>query len=84
MRGLSLVAASLVPLVASCCGAQVLGACGLRSWGAWAYLLRSIWDLPGSGTELESPAQQVGSLPLNPQGSPLVVLWKVLVVFNLS
>ena len=28
----------------------------VSSWGSWAYLLCSMWDLPGSGIEPVSPA----------------------------
>ena len=38
----------------------------LKSCGTRAELLHSIQDLPRSGMEHESPAQQVDSLPLNP------------------
>ena len=39
----------------SSCGSQGLE-CRLSSCGAWAYLLRSMWDLPGPGLEPVSPA----------------------------
>ena len=50
----------------SCCGARALGcfsSCSpwaleqkLSSWGTWAQLFHSMWDHPGPGTELVSPA----------------------------
>ena len=51
------------------CGSQVLEH-RLSSCGAWAPLLRSMSDLPGSGIKPMSPARQVDSLPLSHQESP--------------
>ena len=55
--GFSLVAVrGLLPVVASLAAehslrASVVAACRLRSCGTQAQLLRSMWDLPGSGIE---------------------------------
>ena len=61
--------------VPSCCGAQALGTWasvvavhGLRSCDIWAYLLRSLWNLPGPGIELVSPALAGGFLTTVPPG----------------
>ena len=40
--------------------AAVTEACGLRSCSAWAYLPRSLWDLPGPGIKPTSPALAAG------------------------
>ena len=42
----------------------------LSSCGAWAQLLRGMWDLPRPGLEPVSPALAVDSQPLRHQGSP--------------
>ena len=62
----------------SCCGAWALGtqasvvaACGLRSCGTWAQLLRGMWDLPGPGIEPMSPALAGGFLTTVPPGKSL-------------
>ena len=61
----------------SCCGAQTLGtrasvvaARGLCSCGAWASLLRGMWDLPRLGLEPVSPALAGGFLTTAPPGKP--------------
>ena len=58
----------LLIVVGSHCGAWTLGLMGFSSCGSWAlehrfnshgappYLLRSMWDSPGSGIEPVSPA----------------------------
>ena len=59
------------------CGAQALGACGLRElWregsraGARAQLVRGGWDLPGPGSKPMTPALE-GRLPTTgPPGKP--------------
>ena len=47
-------------VVAAACGLGCSGSQALEhrcnSGAAWAKLLCSMWDLPGSGTELRSPA----------------------------
>ena len=60
-----------------CCGARALGtwasvvaACGLSSCGARAYLLRSMWDLPGPELEPVSPALVGGFFTAAPPGKP--------------
>ena len=57
----------------SCCRARALGArasvvvaCGLSSCGARAYLLHSMWDLPGPGIEPMSPVLAGGFLTTAP------------------
>ena len=42
----------------------------LNSCGAWAYLLRGMWDLPGPGIEPISPALAGGFLTTRPPGKP--------------
>ena len=42
----------------------------LSSCGAWAYLLGSMWDLPGSGIEPMTPALAAGFLSTEPPGKP--------------
>ena len=44
---------------------RMLSSCGTR-----AYLPRGMWDLPGPGTELASPALQGGFLTTGPPGKP--------------
>ena len=57
----------------SCHGAPALGRGGFSSWGARAYLLQSLWDLPGPGVRPGSPALAGGFLtPGPPGGLPLV------------
>ena len=43
----------------------------LRSCGAWTYLLRCMWDLPGSGLEPVSPALAGRFLTTAPPGKCL-------------
>ena len=47
--------APLVVVTGSGCEASVAAALGLSSCGAWAYMLRGVWDLPGLGKEPLSP-----------------------------
>ena len=56
---LFIVVRGLLTVVASHCGAQALGvrasvvvACRLSSCGAWAQVLRGMWDLPEQGSNL--------------------------------
>ena len=51
----------------SSCSSQALE-CRLSSFGARAYLLRGIWDLPGPGLEPVSPALAGGFLTTAPPG----------------
>ena len=53
----------------SSCGSQALE-CRLSSCGAWAQLLRGMWDLPGPGLEPVSPALAGGFLTAAPPGKP--------------
>ena len=79
LRGLLSSYGALVPdcIGFSCCGVHALGHTTsvvavprLNSYGAQAYFLCSMWDLPGSGIKAVSPALQTDSLPLSHQGSP--------------
>ena len=51
----------------SCCGLPALEH-RLCSYGAWAQLLRGMWDLPGPGLEPVSPALAGGFLTTAPPG----------------
>ena len=51
----------------SCCGTRALE-CRLSSCGAWAQLLRGMWDLPGPGLKPVSPALAGGFLTTAPPG----------------
>ena len=42
----------------------------LNSCGAWAQLLHSLWDVPGSGTKLVSPALAGGFSTTEPSALP--------------
>ena len=42
--------------------------CGARALGAWAQLLRGMWDLPGPGLKPLSPALTGGFLTTAPPG----------------
>ena len=53
----------------SSCGSQALER-RLSSCGAWAQLLRGMWDLPGPGLEPVSPALAGGFLTTAPPGKP--------------
>ena len=53
----------------SSCGSQALEL-RLSSGGAWAGLLRGMWDLPGPGIEPVSPALAGGFLTTVPPGKP--------------
>ena len=71
VHGLLILAASLR------CRAQALGRVDLSSCStqaqrscARAWLLCGMWDLPGPGIELTSPALQGGLLTTGPQGKP--------------
>lgn len=48
--------------------AFIVAECRLRSRGMWAYLLRSIWDLPNA--RIEPPALAGGFFTLRPPGKP--------------
>uniref|UniRef100_A0A8C0CFC7 Sushi domain-containing protein n=1 Tax=Balaenoptera musculus TaxID=9771 RepID=A0A8C0CFC7_BALMU len=48
--------------------------CRLRSCGAWAYLLRGMWDLSGPGLEPVSPALAGRFLTTVPPGKPHLIL----------
>ena len=53
----------------SSCGSRALEL-RLSSYGAWAYLLHGMWDLPGAGFEPVSPALAGGFLTTAPPGKP--------------
>ena len=63
---------------ASVDGARELSGCNsralehrLNSCGMWAWLLGSMWDIPGLGLEPESPALNAeGFFPTEPPGKP--------------
>jgi len=71
----------------SCCGAWALGCAGFSSCGSWAlehrlsncgaqaYLLCDMWDPPGSGIELVSPALTGGFFTTEPPGKPCCVVF---------
>ena len=45
----------------------------LSTCGTWASLLHSMWDLPGPGVRLESPALAGGFFTTEPPGKPFVL-----------
>ena len=55
----------------------------LSSCGAQAYLLSSMWDLPGSGTELVSPALAGGFFTTEPPEKPYFVHFVCLFVLSI-
>ena len=67
MRQLSLVVASGGYSSLRCVGSR---RAGFSTCGAWALLLRSMWDLPGPGLEPMSPALAGGFLTTVPPGKP--------------
>ena len=81
--GFSHCGARAVGAGASVVVAHGLSSCGLRalehrlsSCGAWASLLRSMWDLPGPGLEPVSPALAGRFLTTEPPGKPWFALNK--------
>ena len=75
--GLSCCGARAPGAQASAAAACGLSSCGLRapehrpsSCGAWAQVLRGMWDLPGPGLEPVSPALADGFLTTAPPGKP--------------
>ena len=58
----------------SSCGSPALEH-RLSSCGAWAYLLRCMWDLPGPGIEPVTPALAGGFLTTAPPGKPRDVIF---------
>ena len=52
------------------CGTGALRHTGFSSFGSWAYLLCSMWDLPRSGIEPQSPAMAGGVCTSEPPGKP--------------
>ena len=66
-RALGMWASVVVAHGLSSCGSQALE-CRLSSCGAWASLLRGMWDLPGPGLEPVSPALAGGFLTTAPPG----------------
>ena len=72
----------------SCCAVWALGmrasvvvAHELSSCGAWAQLLRGMWDLPGPGLKPMSPALAGRFLSTAPPGKSLVFYFKALIKF---
>ena len=59
----------------SSCGSRALE-CRLSSCGAWAWLLHSMWDLPGPGLEPVSPALAGGFLTTAPPGKSHIQCFK--------
>ena len=55
--------------------ASVVVVCGLNSCDAWAQLFRGMWDLPGPGIKLVSPALIGGFLTTVPPGKSLLYLF---------
>ena len=51
--------------------ASVVAARGFRSWGAWAWLLPGMWNLPRPGIEPMSPALAGEFLTTGPRGKSL-------------
>ena len=68
-RALGAWASVVVTRGLSSCGSQALEH-RLSSCGAWAQLLRGMWDLPGPGLEPVSPALAGGFLTTEPPGKP--------------
>ena len=58
--------------------ASVVVACGLSSCGAWAQLLRGMWDLRGPGLQPMSPALAGGFLTTAPPGKHWTLFKKYL------
>ena len=58
----------------SSCGSRALER-RLSSCGAWASLLRGMWDLPGLGLEPVSPAVAGRFLTTVPPGKPLSTIF---------
>ena len=56
-------------------GLQLVAAHGLSSCGARAYLLRGMWDPPGSGLEPASPALAGGFPTTEPPGKSALILY---------
>ena len=50
------------------CGTGALRHTGFSSFGSWAYLLCSMWDLPRPGIEPRSPAMAGGVWTSEPPG----------------
>ena len=74
---LAAVRGPLTAVASLCCGARAPGARasavvarGLSSCGAWAQLLRGLWDIPGPGLEPVSPALAGRFLTTAPPGKP--------------
>ena len=73
-RALGAWASVVVAHGLSSCGSRALER-RLSSCGTWAQLLHGMWDLPGPGFELVSPALAGGFLTTAPPGkSPLTLL----------
>ena len=77
-----MVVCRLLIAVASFVAEHGLCSCGSRalerrlsSCGAWASLLRSMWDLPGQGIKPMSPALASRFLTTEPPGKPYNVMF---------
>ena len=66
----------------SYCGARALEH-RLSSCGARAFLLRGMWDLPGLGLELVSPALAGGFLTTVPPGKPYTLSLPLLLGYTI-
>ena len=64
------------------CGSRALE-CRLSGCGAWAYLLRSMWDLPGPGLEPVSLALTERFLTTATPGKPYIVAFDTLPLTSL-
>ena len=72
--GFSCYRAQALECVGFCsCSSQALE-CGLSSCGARASLPQGMWDLPGLGMEMVSPALAGGFLTTGPPGTPQSLL----------
>ena len=85
--GFSCCGAQALSAWASVVVARGLSSCGLRalerrlsSYGAQAYLLCGMWDLPGPGLEPVSPALAGGLPTTAPPGKPEFTLFRRVVV----
>ena len=62
--------------------ASFIVACGLSSWGTWAYLPHSTWNLPRPGIEPVSPALAGGFLSHGPPGNSHTELLTMMTVIS--
>ena len=57
------------------CGAWALGCAGFRSSGAWAWLPRIVWNLPGPGIKPTCPVLSGRFLTTGMPGKPKVLFY---------